>query len=182
MVYRREGDDDVSETGNWNVAQVYSNLKIMKLLYIADELENIAIFGSADIVEDILTSIQGINKDELRLTGYRRLLRTLLMLINNSKFAVKKAGKEMLTQYETELKNFEKSIDTLYGWRYNHVKKIRRIYIEEQKFKVALDRVIEIKGLINSPLNDADLIFTSKPQFDAKEMKKRIFEQFTERG
>lgn len=182
MVFRRDGDEDISETGNWNVAQIYSNLKVMKLLYLADELENIAVFGSADIVEDILASIQGINKDELRLTGYRRLLRTLLMLINNTKFAVRKNGKEKLEEYERELKQFEKNIFLLYGWRVNNVKKIRSIHIDENKFKMALERVIELKGLINSPLNDADLIFTSKPQIDAKEMKRKIFENFTERG
>jgi hypothetical protein len=182
MVYHREGDDDVSETGNWNVAQIYSNLKVMKLLYLADELENIAVFGSADIVEDILNAVQGVNKDELRLTGYKRLIRTLLMLINNTIFAVKKNGKEKLEDYKQDLIIFEKNISNLYEWRYNHVRRTRRIYINEPKFKLALDRVIELKGLINSPLNDADLIFTSKPNIDAKEMKKKIFENFTEKG
>ncbi|MFA6190652.1 MAG: hypothetical protein WC711_04070 [Candidatus Staskawiczbacteria bacterium] len=182
MVLSKERGEEISETGNWNVAQSYSNLKVMKLLYLADEYEKIALFGSSDIVEDILNSVQGINKDELRLTGYRRLLIELIMLINNTIFAVKEAGKSKLEEYKKELNKFSNEIDLIYQFQYNAIKKSRRLIIDEKKFKFCLDRVIEIKSLINSPLNDADLIFTARTQLSAKEMKEKLFKSFTERG
>ena len=60
----KDTDDSLmSELGNWNTAADYARFKIMKPLYLADEYEMIATFGSIDL-EDIY-----MDSNDLELTS-----------------------------------------------------------------------------------------------------------------
>ncbi len=169
----------VSETGNWNVAADYARLKIMKPLYLADEYELISIFGTADFIEEL--NLQ-INPDILKIRGFKRLVNCLIMLIDNSYFAVKQdKGQTKLKEYKGELKRINKIIPVLCQTIVNKVKKTQELKIKQEKYVPVLERVLEIKALINKPLNQNHLIFTDKKEFDPRvfkdAMKKRMIEQ-----
>jgi len=178
---KKELTDDyiVSDHGNWNVAADYSRLKIMKHLYFADEYETIATFGFVDFEEELTYSG---NADFLKIRGFKRLIKTLLMIISNSRFAIKEPERKTINGYAKELIKYGKVLNLLYKYRRNQQKKTKELVIIPEKYDKALDRVIEIKTLINEPLNRYDLIFTHKEEFDPKKYKKGIKEGLTEVG
>lgn len=177
------GDEEgaISEHGNWNVASEYSRLKIMKLLYLADEYEMIATFGTTEIIEELTLQI---NKDVLRINGMKRLIKTLIMLINNTIFAVKDKDKSKATlkDFLKELKRFWKVIPTISDTKVDQRKGIKQIVVHDKNFNIMLDRIIEIKSLINEPLNKYDLIFSHKEEWDPSKMKAEIIKKVVTRG
>ncbi len=174
-----DGDFVTSEFGTWNVASDYSKLKIMQPLILCDEYETIATFGYVDFTEEIFSNF---NIDVLKIRGFKRLIKTLILLINNSKFAVKGEDKKLLIKYKEELDRYYKIIPALHEIISNQKLKSKNIKILDEKYLPALERVVEIKSLINEPLNKFDLIFTHKEEFDAKKYKEKIKEDAKTKG
>lgn len=175
--------DDISETGNWNVADQYSKLKIMRYLYLSDEYANIAKFGSANLIEEIESSLIEYPIDSLRLKGFRRLVDCLITLIDNCLFAIKnKKDKEELEGYNKELGRIYKIIKILFRPATNQRTKEYKETIIAERYDKILERVLEIKREINGPLNRSHLIFTDKEEFDPVAYKKEVFKQATTRG
>lgn len=185
------GDTSQSEYGNWNVASDYAKLKIMKPLYEADKYETISIFGHYDLFDELMIQI---DVDTLKISGFRRLVNTLLMLINNSIFAVKpkkqkkgdsktKSDREILQHYKDELKKIKKLIPQLYSYQINQVTKTKTLKIDTEKYDKALEFVIEVKAKINEPLNKYDLIFSgNKDEFDPEKAKEQMMKDAMEKG
>ena len=163
-----------SESGNWNVADSYSKLKIMKHLYEADQYETIATFGAEGMVEGIM--LDESLKNVARVNALTRLLKCLSMIINNTIFAVKSKDKETLKKLKKDLKEVGKAIPMVSSVITNQRTRTNEIKIEEKIFRGLLDILIRIKSDINEPLNRADLIFSSSEEMDPDEMMKRIEE------
>ncbi len=177
-----KGDDyeGISETGNWNVASDFSKLKIMKNLYLADEYSNIAIFGTSSLIEELENPY---NVDELKLRGFKRLVTCLILLIDNTVFAIRnKTDKESLETYRTILKRIVKIYPTLSRVRQDQRRNIRELIIIEKEYSKVLDIILDIKTKINTPLNKAHLIFTDKEEFDPEEFKKKWKKDASTRG
>ena len=181
-------DSAQSEYGNWNVASDYAKLKIMKHLYDADKYEVISLFGHYDLFDELMIDV---SVDLLKIHGFRRLVNSLLMLINNSIFAVKKkkskkgqkkTDREILEHYKDGLKKIKKIIPKLYKYKVNQVNKTKVLKIDLEKYQKVLDIVIEIKAKINEPLNKYDLIFSHKEEFDSETAKKSIKEGLMTKG
>lgn len=173
------GDDIISEHGSWNVAQHYAELKIMKPLYLCDEYETIATFGHVDFIDEMLSNF---SPDVLKIRGFKRLIKTLILLINNCKFAVKGKQNTQLVEYSQELKRYYKTIEVLFKYKTNQKNRSKELVIIPEKYDKVLERVIEIKSLINEPLNKYDLIFTYIEPFDPKKAKELIKKGLIERG
>lgn len=170
---------EISETGNWNVAMDYSKYKIMKPLANCDIYENIAEFGYDTLNEELVN--WGVPTDNLRLMGFKRLVKELLKLIKNSKFALKKKGtKEEIEKYETSLEKVLKIIPTLSKKIVNQRTNQVTIKIKEEEFSKVLDVVLKIKSSINKPLNKNHLIYTDKDEFDPTAFKKETIKRFIE--
>lgn len=180
---KKDGDEFlVSESGNWNVADSYAKSKIMEPLYFADKYETIAEFGFENFYDEINLS-QDPSKDTYRINAFRRLIKTLLRLINNTFFAItQKVSKEDLKKYKEELEKIYKIIPVLYTHKVDQRKGTRILKIKEEDYQKVLDRVIEIKSLINEPLNKHDLIFTHTEEFDPRAAKEEIKKRLTEVG
>lgn len=177
---KKEGEDFVlSEYGTWNVASDYSKLKIMQPLILCDEYETIATFGFVDFAEEVFSNI---NTDVLKIRGFTRLIKTLILLIDNSKFAVKGKDRITLIKYRKELGRYYKVIPALHEVIQNQKEKSKELKLVEKKYIPALERVVEIKSLINEPLNKYDLIFTHKEEFDVKKYKDKIKEDAKTKG
>ncbi len=172
--------DSVSDTGNWNVASDYSRLKIMKPLYMADDYETIATFGSSTLYEELQLNF---NTDVLKIKAFRRLLHTLIMLINNSKFAIKnKTDKEKLLKHRKELERIEKIVPILFRNKRNKINKTSELEIHYEKYDPVLDIVVDIKAEINEYLNKNDLLFTDREEYDPKKAKEDFMKSLSQRG
>lgn len=187
---KRDDYEDISESGNWNVADLYSKFKIAKPLAQADEYYNIALFGTSTLIDDLVEN-SGIVIDEgqldlLKFKGFERLISTLILVIDNSIFALDKAkfktDKENLEEEQKHLLDLWKLKHLLYKKINNQVRKTQTFKLDGVKYYSALEKVRTIKAKINTPLNNADLIFTNKTEFDPQKYKKKIFEDATERG
>lgn len=179
---RKFGEDALMspETGNWNVASEYSKLKIMKNLYLADQYEIIATFGTINLEEELQVNF---NPDFLRIRAFRRFVKTLSLLIDNSKFAIKhKKDKALLIKYRKTLKQIYSMIPDLFYYQTNQVTKRSELIIYQKKYYPLLDIVIQIKASINDPLNRSDLLFLNKEEFDPFKQKKEIMKRVIEKG
>jgi hypothetical protein len=170
-----------SESGNWNTAENYSQIKIMNLLAIADEYEEMAEFGSLNIIDELQ------NKDyseELKIRAFKRLINHLIRVCRNSWFALEKhpTAKENIEKYIKELQTIrDEKMIKLFSFNTNQINKTKSLKINNEYY-LTLERVSEIKKEINQALNQADLIFIHKENFNPKDYKKRIFEDAISRG
>jgi hypothetical protein len=171
---KKDGVDDfiMSDYGNWNVAADYAKLKIMKPLYLADEYETIATFGFTEFQDELTISL---NVDQIKIRGFKRLIKALLLVINNSKFAIKsKNDKTHIEKLAADLKRYYNIVPLLSTYKVNHKTKTKELVINKERYDKILDDVLEIKSKINEPLNKYDLIFTHKEEFDPKKAKQMI--------
>lgn len=153
--------------------------KIINQLYLSDKHELEALWGSTEVIE------------ESEIKGYKRLVNCLIMLIDNSYFAVKEdKGKSQLKKYKEELKKIDKIIPLflflsrlkLIETKTNQVKKTSELKLIKERYEKVLERVLEIKALINKPLNQNHLIFTDKKEFDPRAFKTGIRKRMIEQG
>lgn len=174
------GGEPLSETGNWNIAGDYASLKIMKLLYLADEYEIISTFGATNFYEELNMTA---GKDFLRVKAIDRLISILMMLINNTKFAIiHSTDIQTLETLYSDLEKIRPMTKYVYQRRSDAVKKESHIQIDEEKFRKLLNAVIKIKQEINMPLNKSHLIFISREIYDPREQKKKIIDEAIKRG
>lgn len=174
---------EISETGNWNVAQRYSELKIMKHHALVDEYETLAKFGTSSFFDEMMYNIPEKQRDQVKIDSFKWLVHSLLMLIENSLFAMdrNKTEKNKLEISQTKLISIEDNIEDLYKKTFNQIKKTKSVKLLKG-YKEKLKEVIKIKVELNEALNKADLIFTYKESYNPKEHKKRIFEEATTKG
>lgn len=174
-------DSYISDTGNWNVAARFSEIKIMKPLAMCDYYENIAQFGYDTLEEELYN--YGVASDNLRIMGLKRLVKELLKIIKNSKFAMKKTGtKTEIEKLEERLNGIQKVLPTLSKKIMNLRNKTERIKLNEETFDKVFNMILQIKSDINEPLNKNHLIFTDKEEFDPQAYKKRVIKDAIERG
>ena len=175
------GEAIISETGNWNVASDFARVKIMTPLHKCEYYEDIATFGYESIIEELMGN--QVSNDLVRYTGLKRLIKELIKLCKNSKFAMKRSGtKEKIIKYEEELKRIKEVLPLLFTLRHDARSKTNELLIIPEKFNKVLEIVLEIKSGINIPLNQNHLIFTDKEEFDPHAYKKAMKERMTQRG
>lgn len=176
------GKDNLTdaESGNWNSAEDFSKAKITSILILCDEYEELAEFGSLNLYDEIHN--KGF-AEELKLRGFRRLINHLIRVCNNSWFALEKhpSSQKKIEEFKKELKEIGGNLPSYISVITNDVKKTRELILT-QDYYTKLERVSEIKKEINLSLNEGDLIFIHKDSFDAKDYKKKIFDDAIERG
>ena len=180
---KKDSMDDymISDTGNWNVAAKFAELKIMMPLAKCDIYEDIAKFGYADFLEELMN--YGISSDILKIKAMDRLVNELIKISKNTKFAMKKGTtKATMQNLEDRLYKIKQVLHLLYKIRNDNVKRIQEVKIIEPSFSEVLELIIEIKSLINDPLNKNHLIFTDKEEFDPQAFKDKIKHRMINQG
>lgn len=151
---KKKGYETTSE--NWNVADSYSKIKIMKLLMEIDEYIKVAKTGVAELADEFVLS--PTMKVSARVMALNRLHMTIEMLINNSSFGVKKNDKKLLEDWYNALKK----INLTLTYNYTTDRDGRKAQaIKEGEFSIVLNTLIDIHRKILVPLNEAGLIFPS---------------------
>lgn len=171
-------DGMISDTGNWNVAADYSKYKILRPLVLVDEYEEIALFGTGSLLQEMAGLF---NKDELRLNGLKRLTHMLILIIDNTIFAVKK-DREELEGYRRKLKDVLEIFPHLSKNVTDQRKSTNTIKLYHDKFDQVLEVVQDVKSKLNTPLNNNDLIFTKTEEFDPMAYKAEIIRNASEIG
>ena len=172
---------EISETGNWNVAQPFVQFKIMRLLYYLDLYEEIATFGTNEIIEELQLPPEVITLNRIR--GLKRLAKMLQMLINNTKFAIKdKNDKEIFKEQHDNLLEIIKVIPLVEEKKVNQRDKSVSMDINEEHFNTILALLVDIKTYINEPLNNNDLIFSNTEEFDPEAYKEEFIKEVTTTG
>lgn len=182
MPIKEEKESIISESGNWNVADQYTKSKIMRPLNLCDYYEDIAMFGYESIVDELINYSSPPN-DLIQYKALLRLLHELIRLIDNCKFALKKAKtKQEILGYKDKLLDLQKMAPTLIESRVNRsgirICKIKQL----SKFEKLLSLVCQIKSKINEPLNKNHLIFTDREEFDPKRFKTDLKERMINQG
>jgi len=181
---KKDGEDYIiSETGNWNVADQYSKSKIMRPLNLCDYYEDIANFGYESIVDEII-NFNSPSNDFIKIKAIKRLVRELIRLIDNTKFALKiENSKKLVLQYKIELQKIEQVIPKLIKIKKNNISKTSKMFIKDPLlFQDILNQVSEIKSKINEPLNRNHLIFTDREEFDPIAFKNSLKERMVNKG
>ncbi len=183
MPKRDSEDHIVSELGNWNVADQYTKSKIMKPLILCDYYEDMATFGY-DAIEDQLLAFNTVPNDYIKITALVRLIKELIRLCDNTKFAMRRGNsKETLLKYKKNLEDLNILVPKLYTVTCNQINHSKTTKIKNPVlFDKFLRQISLIKSKINEPLNQNDLIFTDKEEFDPKKFKQRIKKRMTEQG
>lgn len=173
-------DREPSETGNWNVAEKYSDSKIMRLLNLIDSYELIATFGTSNMIDQYVMNQR--DQDFAKVMAIKWYHKTLGMLIDNTIFAVKPKDGDKLSEFRKDLKKIKPTLSKLYDSGVDVRSKRPTIKIAEDKFDQILEMLIKIKTEMNTPLNQADLIFTHKEIIDPVKMKEMAKQKFINEG
>ena len=175
--------DSVSETGNWNVADRYSKNKIMRPLNLCDYYEDVATFGYDSLVEELINYNSPPN-DVIRYRAMVRLVKELIRLIRNTKFALKIGNsKKTALRYMKDLILLQKSLPNLVRTSHNHVDHTSSTKINNYAlFDRYLEKIAIIKSKLNEPLNKNHLIFTDKEEFDPRAFKKNNNDRIINQG
>lgn len=172
-------DFETSETGNWNVADKWSEIMIFKSLYETSENLKIAMFGCSDLMEDF--TFDENTKTTARIKALKWAKYSLEQSIKNSLFAIKnEPDKKKLREYLKDLVELNLFMDKIEDKKRMGDK--IKIEINTDIFNFVFDMLSKVFMEITEPMNKSDLIFTHKETFNAKDFKKKIIDDFVEEG
>lgn len=161
----------------WNVAQGYTQLKILKPLVEMDKLVKIAIYGAEEIDASLTVENYPGLKEKLRIEAINRLTDILREVVENSQFACNKAdSKETLEKLFTRIKEVEKVLPGIQSKSTDQRTGSAMLTINEEHFNLCLEHLRKIKEEIPTPLNQNNLIFPSSEEIDLDKIKKQIIE------
>lgn len=181
QMYETE-DAMVSETGNWNVADVFAKKKIMLPMEKSDAYEDIATYGFDSFLAELMQT--NIQVDELKVRGLIRLVNELIKLTKNTMFAMRKGNtKKDLKKLQEQLYEIKRDIlPNTYKTMIDQGNNTTSLVLQKKLFEMTLEKVSDIKSRINEPLNRNHLIFTDKEEFDPEAFKTKIRERIVNKG
>jgi len=139
----------------WTIADAFSKLKIFKPLFEADVYEMIAQYGTEDITDIVPPEMI----PSRRIEGLYRLKDCLKMVIENANFIIHKKDRKDFESLRKHLYFIETIIEGIYVREQNHINHSETITINEEFFNKVLRGLQKIKEQINTPLNNASIIF-----------------------
>lgn len=158
----------------WNVADGYTKLKILRQLIMLDRWDTIAQFGTEEIDEDLPYNSNQIKKR--RVEALQRFHSTIKQLLGNVLFALRKEDKPkvegLLDRVKTTEEFLAKTFEEDDGDSINDV----QFEINEDLFKKILDILQDVKDQLNTPLNNAGLIFRPTEEVDLDKIMNDIVE------
>jgi hypothetical protein len=168
------GGDLSMGTDAWNVADGYTKIKILLPLISLDKLDTIAQFGTEVIGDDQFYTDNQLNKR--RVEALQRFEAIIKQLLGNVKFAMKKADHPHIDRLVTRVKNTEPYLNESFKVTEDAVTHEELFKINEVLFKKILDILQSVKDELNTPLNNAGLIFRPTEEVDLDKIMSDIVE------
>ncbi len=174
-----------SDTGNWNIAENWSNEMIFKPFYEASQYLTIAKNGTSDIEEDFLFDEQTKIRSRINAIGWARDkieqgIRQSLFAIRNPSDITKVKGflKEIIDLEVPDKQTNKSPINLIENVLIDRNK--QKIEINEEAFIIVYNCLKRIFTEVIEPMNKSDLIFNFREQFDPEDFKNKIKERFEE--
>lgn len=166
-----------SETGNWNVADKWSDSMIFTPFREASDYLRTAHFGCSDLFEDF--TFDETTKIAARIKSLKWAKYCIEQGIRQCLFAIRnKTDKDKLTEYLGDLEKYAEVIDSIEEIRiYGDEKKSE---INQEVFDFVYNALLKIYTNVTEPMNRSDLIFTHREDYDPKKFKESIKERFKE--
>jgi len=161
-------------TDAWNVADGYTKLKILRQLIMLDRWDTIAQFGTEEIDEDNVLNDNQIKKR--RVEALQRFHSTIKQLFGNVHFALKKEDQKTTKSLIERVDVLEEFIPKIHSMKQDLVTHEDIFEIDEELFKKVLEILEEIKDKLNTPLNNAGLIFRPSEEMDLDKIMQDIVE------
>lgn len=159
-------------TDNWNVAVGYTQLKILRHLYLLDRWDTLAQFGTEEIDEDANYNPNQIRKR--RVEGLQRFHSTIKQLLGNVLFALGKKDQDVVKALITRANGVGEFLDQTHNMDNDTLSYEENFTINEKLFKNCLDILEDIKDKLNTPLNNSGLIFRQSDEVDLDNIMKTI--------
>ena len=166
------GGDVSMGTDAWNVADGYTQLKILRQLIMLDRWDTIAQFGTEELDEDRILDDNAIKKR--RVEALQRFHSTIRQLLGNVKFAMKKSDYNIIEAMIERINNTEVYLQQAFKLKEDQVTHEDLFEINEKLFKEILDILQAVKDELNTPLNNAGLIFRPTEEVDLDEIMQDI--------
>lgn len=174
MVFQKEGQAE-SGSESWNVAQGYTNLKILKPLVEMDKYVRIALRGSEEIEFALMLSPE--QKVQARIEGIKALVECLRECFENSDFAMEKQGtKDTMKELSERVEIVAQFLDGISYFESDARTGQVVTKIDESHFANCLNELRKIKQEIPQPLNKNNLIFRGSDEVDLDKLAKMIEE------
>jgi len=168
MAFTKGGKNSTGEislgTEAWNVADGFTQLKILRLLIQLDRYDTIAQFGTEDIGDAINLVDNEIKRR--RVEGLQRLHSVIKQLLGNVLFAIRSMDKKEVETYFNRIKTLELYIPKSFEQKHDMVSQDDIFDINEELFAKILSILQDIKDKLNIPLNNAGLIFRASEEVD----------------
>lgn len=176
MVFKKGGGSGEISLGTdaWNVADGYTQIKILRLLIQLDRYETIAQFGTEEIGEDIVFGDNDINRR--RVEALQRLQSSTKQLLGNTLFAIRSDDRSKIQDLLDRLETLDEFIPRSFNQKVDGVTHEEFFEINEKLFKKILDVLSDIKIQLNIPLNNAGLIFRASEEVDLDKIMNDIIE------
>jgi len=164
--YGKPSNEDAlgSETQAWNSADIFSKLKISRILVQLDLDEEIALFGRKDEQEDISEQLI----PHRRVEYLQKFIFHIRQLMGNCKFAIDRGGydEKTIKHLDDRLEQVEMVMDGIASNFVNEVTKEEELRINEKHFKTCFNILQMVKDELNFVLNRASLIFRQGNELD----------------
>ncbi len=161
-------------TDTWNVADGYTKLKILRQLIMLDRWETTAQFGTEEIDEDNIYNNNQIKKR--RVEGLERLHSTIKQLLSNVLFSMKKDDVTKIKDLIGRVDSAGEFIPKMFDEKEDVINHEITFEINEELFKKILEILSDVKEKLNTPLNNAGLIFRPSEEVDLDKIMGNIIE------
>jgi len=168
------GGDITLGSDAWNVADGFTKLKILRQLIMLDRWDTISQFGTEEIGEDIALDDNSIKKR--RVEALQRFHSTIKQLLGNVMFAIRKEDLPKVKNMLDRIKTVEEFISKSYDVREDLYSHQDVFEIKEDLFYNILTIMQDVKDQLNTPLNNAGLIFRPSEEVDLDKIMSEIVE------
>lgn len=158
----------------WNVADGYTKLKILRQLIMLDRWDTIAQFGTEEIDEDMPYNDNQIKKR--RVEALQRFHSTIKQLLGNVLFALRKEDQPTVRSYLSRIKTVDEFLSKTFEIKQDIVSHEDQFEINEDLFNKIMEILQDIKDNLNTPLNNAGLIFRPTEEVDLDKIMNEIVE------
>lgn len=158
----------------WNVADGYTKLKILRQLIMLDRWDTIAQFGTEEIDEDRAYNDNQLKKR--RVEGLERFYSTIKQLLGNVLFALRKNDQPIVKALVDRIKNIEEFIPKAFEEKEDLISHSIDFKINEEIFNKLIEILQDVKDQLNTPLNNAGLIFRPSEEIDLDKIMNEIIE------
>lgn len=156
----------------WNVAQGYTQLKILRPLVEMDKLVKIALYGCEHI--EYSFEYPPEMKTMMRVEAIQRLVDVLREIVENSKFACEKKSESILLALEQRIFEVQDVLPAITHRTVDQRTGEHSEPINEEHFSNCLQELRRIKQEIPKPLNDNSLIFPASDEIDLDKVKEEL--------